>query len=480
MSAQIKIPNHASQIYFDAADLCIRFRDNFEETQGINKVLRVVVMAFGQVIEDKFFTKDSKVFVGPGSKNTFTIPTSNLKNRHQLIHYTEDNGISLEVPSDAYGAFNIDHDLVTLSSLLKNSGSPTQKIELKTGSRGYIEIGNIVIFFEEITRPVGIAPISFKEQLKDPYFLRWLGISTILHLLFFLLLLVLPKAPETKQVEKAREKFKKIVVQSQALKKSQPIAIIKEDEALRGKSGKEGEGAKASGKEGRRGKGVKGRTGKVSKNVDVGKTGVLSFFNKNANKGVLDDLIGDGSSIAASADKLGQKDARYGLAGERTVREGKGLAGSDSGGGNPNTASIGSGLGTRGKGGGKTNTGGLSDFGTGNSNVAVSASIDDEEVYIQGNIPKSEIARIINNHLGQIRYCYSRELPKSPKLRGKIVINFIIGLQGRVTSTRVDETTMNNANVEQCVQNVVRRMPFPKPGGGVVEVNYPFTFNVAG
>jgi len=40
---------------------------------------------------------------------------------------------------------------------------------------------------------------------------------------------------------------------------------------------------------------------------------------------------------------------------------------------------------------------------------------------------------------------------------------------------------MHNANVEECVLRVVRRIRFPAPkGGGEVIVTYPFMFTTAG
>ncbi len=243
----------------------------------------------------------------------------------------------------------------------------------------------------------------------------------------------------------------------------------------RGKVGMEGEGARARGAEGRRGRGVPGHT--MTGN-QLAKTGVLDFFTKAGKRGAFDELLAGGPAIPRSADSAFNRGARYGLAGERELRAGKGLEGTGTGSGGLST-SLGQGLGTKGKGGGAKGPG-LADFGTGRSSVAVSASIDEEEVYIMGNIPKSVIAKIIADHMGQIRYCYERELTKNPELRGKIATLFVIGLEGRVTSARVKQTTMNSPPVEGCVLDVIRRLPFPKPGGGIVEVSYPFLFRVAG
>lgn len=97
-----------------------------------------------------------------------------------------------------------------------------------------------------------------------------------------------------------------------------------------------------------------------------------------------------------------------------------------------------------------------------------------------GNIPKEVIAKIMADHMGEVRFCYERQLTVQPALRGKVVTNFVIGLEGNVTSTGIKQSTLGSPTVEQCIQNVIRRIKFPKPGGGIVEVIYPYVFRVAG
>ena len=45
----------------------------------------------------------------------------------------------------------------------------------------------------------------------------------------------------------------------------------------------------------------------------------------------------------------------------------------------------------------------------------------------------------------------------------------------------LQNSTMGNARVENCIVQAVRRWEFPKPlGGGIVIVSYPFVFTPAG
>ena len=102
---------------------------------------------------------------------------------------------------------------------------------------------------------------------------------------------------------------------------------------------------------------------------------------------------------------------------------------------------------------------------------------DDGGIVI-GEIDKSIIDRIVKQHLNQFRFCYERELQRSPELHGKIVMKWVIAKDGSVSSSSVKRSTMKNPVVEACMVSRVRRLRFPAPrGGGIVLVSYPFVFN---
>ncbi len=159
--------------------------------------------------------------------------------------------------------------------------------------------------------------------------------------------------------------------------------------------------------------------------------------------------IGGGSSL----DKVGP-------------REGQG------GGGSQKIA----GLGTSGKGGGSSaykGSGALSLGNVGNAEVG----IIEEETEIDGGLDRDVIARVIQSHLGQIRYCYERQLSANPELYGKVLVKFTIGGTGNVVAQMVGNTSLNNAMVEGCILRRIAGWQFPQPKGGTnVLVTYPFLF----
>ena len=104
----------------------------------------------------------------------------------------------------------------------------------------------------------------------------------------------------------------------------------------------------------------------------------------------------------------------------------------------------------------------------------------DEEAIVDGGLDRDVIAQIIRSHLGEIRYCYERQLSADPSLQGKVQVRFTIGAQGAVTDKRVNQTTLNNGFVEGCILQRVAQWNFPKPKGGVqVAVTYPFLFRLS-
>jgi outer membrane biosynthesis protein TonB len=133
------------------------------------------------------------------------------------------------------------------------------------------------------------------------------------------------------------------------------------------------------------------------------------------------------------------------------------------------------GVGTFGKGGGTSvkGQGGLALGGAGSASVGVL----DEETEIEGGLDKDVIARVINSHLGEIRYCYERQLSAEPDIYGKVAVKFTIGAQGLVETQRVGMTTLRSAMVEGCILRRVASWKFPLPKGGTqVLVTYPFLF----
>ncbi|MEN0059273.1 MAG: AgmX/PglI C-terminal domain-containing protein [Bdellovibrio sp.] len=130
---------------------------------------------------------------------------------------------------------------------------------------------------------------------------------------------------------------------------------------------------------------------------------------------------------------------------------------------------------TAGRGGGNSASGmgGLAAGGTGSAGVG----LIEEETEITGGLDREIIAQYIKSKLGQILYCYERQLSANPDLFGKVAVKFTIGPSGDVEQQLIGDTTLKNATVEGCILNRVAAWRFPAPQGGTrVLVTYPFLF----
>ncbi len=96
----------------------------------------------------------------------------------------------------------------------------------------------------------------------------------------------------------------------------------------------------------------------------------------------------------------------------------------------------------------------------------------------EGVLTKQEIESVIKAHLSEIKICYERSLQGNKGLSGKIVTQFVIGSDGRVTSASISESGVHLSELENCVISNLKLWEFPKPrGNGSVNVYYPFTFS---
>lgn len=130
---------------------------------------------------------------------------------------------------------------------------------------------------------------------------------------------------------------------------------------------------------------------------------------------------------------------------------------------------------TNGKAGGK-GTSGMGAIGLGKTGSGGVGLIEDEGE-ISGGLDREIIAQYIKSQLGQILYCYERQLSANPELYGKVAIKFTIDGSGGVETQRIGLSTLKNQTVEGCILQKVAKWKFPAPNGGTkVMVTYPFLF----
>jgi len=105
----------------------------------------------------------------------------------------------------------------------------------------------------------------------------------------------------------------------------------------------------------------------------------------------------------------------------------------------------------------------------------------DNTTRVNGGLDKDIVRRVIRSNLNQIRFCYEKELIKTPQLNGRLAVQFVIAGTGAVSTAVIKDSTLGSAGVESCVTQAVRRWSFPQGrSAGMTMVTYPFVFAPAG
>ena len=77
-------------------------------------------------------------------------------------------------------------------------------------------------------------------------------------------------------------------------------------------------------------------------------------------------------------------------------------------------------------------------------------------------------------HKPEFRTCYEEQRTKAS---GRILAEFVIGSDGKVTKKAIKSSTLNQPKVEECVLNTIQKIQFAAPGHGLtIHVAYPFRF----
>ena len=94
----------------------------------------------------------------------------------------------------------------------------------------------------------------------------------------------------------------------------------------------------------------------------------------------------------------------------------------------------------------------------------------------KGSMDKEVIAKVVRERMPEVKTCYERELAEKPALKGRVVARFTIGLEGKVVTSVLEQSTLGVPRAENCIVQAIGAWAFPRPDGGEVVVSYPFVF----
>jgi hypothetical protein len=103
-----------------------------------------------------------------------------------------------------------------------------------------------------------------------------------------------------------------------------------------------------------------------------------------------------------------------------------------------------------------------------------------DPTYVTGRLPPESIQRIIRMNFGRFRGCYADGLLSHARLSGRVVVRFVIGWDGQVTSVQDQGSTLANRDVTRCIMEGFTKLTFPTPAGGSITVVYPLVLTQDG
>lgn len=444
--------------------------------------LRVAIVWNGTVFQEKTYTSknESIVTVGFGDGNEFSVPSPGLADAFQMFERTEE-GYTARFTNKIDGSISVDGEDWDLEELIEdkkasrqdsvnteNGSADVYQILVKEGDWGMFQLGHINVFFQVLVQNEVIPPRGFRGMVEAAL-LACIALSAVLHIVFLIwaLLGYDPDAHLERQV--ISDRFVEFLADDIADPIEEEEVDIPEEDTT---------GKKAGGEEGKFGdedseipeSKIPKVDGEMVDEIDVKNIGVNAALGSNIlGSGPLKDIFGNSDGFDSKMNV-----AMSGEGGELVVGRGAGgmgMRGVGKGGGGEGFGRI-HGLGKVDTGGGKGTGGGVGK----KKARKVTPKLTQGAPQIGDFCDKGNIRRVVSAKSNAIKYCFERELQTNPQLSGKISAQWNIGLDGKVMSASIASTTMNNRKVEGCIANVIKRMRFDAPDGGICIINYPFVF----
>lgn len=465
------------------------YTESFFSEKG-GDTLEIAFLWSDHVLSVTNYAKPRTITVGEAETNDFTVQHASLPAAaFPILSFTEGEGYRLNITADMVGTIQNGDEQYTVEQVI-SGGAATRSAEFdgayslpigaKTSAR--LDVGSNTFLIHFTSVPVLVGGTLPIDKAPIPY----LTASATAHILFLLLAMSMPDSARSLNLDgfDANDRFVQLLIKPDQEEEEDPPDWLGGDEEEAAKhKGEEGQAGKEDSQEVDKELQIEGPQDnteielKKARDTEIAmNAGALAVFNENQI-----------SSLWGGSDQSVGSDAMHALGnltgdgpGEASGMGGLGLAGAGRGGGGVSERGIGlANVGTAGRGGGGR---GGSGYGKGQADLGDRSTIQPKIVpgrpNVQGSLDREIIRRVVRQHRREIQYCYESELQKNRNLAGRITVRFTISATGSVVSAVVSETSMNNANVERCMAERIRRWVFPEPkGGGIVIVNYPFNFS---
>jgi TonB family protein len=473
------------------------FEEDEADSDG-SRALEVVAM-FGDVVIDITHLRDEGSFtIGQSNEVTHFIRGDLVPEDPYLLAGTNGSDMIVNVPESISGDVMLDGQVYSLEEL-KAAGklgksttvARSHSLRLPQKARARLHFGDSTFLVNHVAAARPLPPAGL-FSVFDGRFGRYLLAAAALHAIFAAVILSVPEDAERLELDAfdVQERYVEFMLKPETEKEE------KLEDLFKGLKEDEGEAAaKARDEEGKMGKkdsdqknqrwAIKGPPDQ--KEIQLAKERAKMEALRTADA-AFNQLEGEMSAVWGNQERALGADAVSALGnmfgektGEASGYGGFGVAGAGRGGGGFADGSIGVGnIGTMGRGGGEGGSGygkGVTNYGSRTGKIP---KVIPGTPIVSGSLDMETIRRIIRQHAAEYKYCYEKQLNVKRDLAGKVTAKFTISGNGSVIAATVEDSTMGDREVENCLVDKIKRWVFPEPkGGGIVIVKYPFVFKAS-
>ena len=467
--------------------------------QAREKILRVGIIQNGRIIEERLLRNRESVSVGQKLNNTFVI-ASNAFPPNYVMFDVKGGKYVLNFTAKMSGRILLAKSVHDLKSLAKTGKAKATSggwsLELSERARGKVTLGDVTILFQFVNPP----PLRVLPQLPANMrgglllflssvmglsggFLASMVFSTVAQAGGVLWLVwMVPPAPRVTGIEALPDRFVSIIEppEEEELPELDPSDVelsedgletqVEEDEESEvAEDDPEESGSEEPAEDNR----TRDEIREEAREVVRQESALAAFYGGSENA--------DGPTLGFTA-SLTDRRAEEVLANQTALGENVGSGGIVS------RSGLGTSSGAEGEVGRARVGGGESEVAAAatterteeRDTVQVRASVRNRDAQTRGGtLDQDDLQRTLRRKRSDIERCYERALASDPELSGRILVEFTIGTDGRVSSASLRENTVGSS-VGSCVEGRVRRWRFDPPEGGSATVRVPYILEPSG
>lgn len=428
---------------------------------GTTRALRVALIQSGRIVEDRTFTGRAKITVGTGPKSTFLVPMADVPVTTAVFELTK-KGTTLLFDDQTVGRVSLSGAETPLQDCAPRA-SPRGKqlaLPLSDDAKGRLSIGEVSLLFQFVDPPKAPVAAELPKGARgllaqvDRSFLAILGLSLAAHFAGAGWLSSQPVVEERDLTmeELSVDRFAAVLMPIPKPKKTEPeqTAVATPPKSPANDAVKPPQVAAS-------------RPSAAALKDKVRAMGIVGIIGSRGDgEGGFGDIMKDtGMSDVATALRGAANGLQVASVEDATATQRRG---SDTGG----TSEIGA-ISTD-----RVKNVDLREQGPA---VPLNPRVTSEKVQLDTpEIDERALSVWLNARKPAIQSCYERELKRTPKLQGRIVLRFAITNRGRIGGVGFSEDTLRSQPVESCITALMRGWVLPFTPEDEVPVSLPFIF----